>query len=34
MAGIDDSFWLDFAKDSVSKSIDRREQAAGKLDTF
>jgi hypothetical protein len=34
MAGIDRDYWLDFAKDGVSKSIESREKAADKLDTF
>ncbi|MFT3908257.1 MAG: hypothetical protein QM737_02430 [Ferruginibacter sp.] len=34
MAGIDRDYWLDFAKDSISKSIQRREDAATKLDEF
>lgn len=34
MAGIDSDYWLDFAKDGVSKSIENREKAAEKLDTF
>lgn len=34
MAGIDRDYWLDFAKDGISKSIESREKAAEKLDTF
>lgn len=34
MAGIDRDCWLDFAKDGVFKSIESREKAADKLDTF
>jgi hypothetical protein len=34
MAGIDRDYWLDFAKDGVSKGIQSREDAAEKLDTF
>lgn len=34
MAGIDRDYWLDFAKEGVSKSIESREKAADKLDTF
>jgi len=34
MPGIDRDHWLDFAKDNVSKSIQRREDAATKLDDF
>ncbi len=34
MAGIDRDYWLDFAKDGVTKSIESREKAADKLDTF
>jgi len=34
MAGIDRDYWLEFAKDGVSKSIESREKAADKLDTF
>lgn len=34
MAGIDRDYWLDYAKDAVSKSIDSREKAADRLDTF
>ena len=34
MAGIDRDYWLDFAKDGVSKSIESREKAADRLDTF
>jgi hypothetical protein len=34
MAGIDRDYWLDFAKEGVSKSIENREKAADKLDTF
>ncbi len=34
MAGIDRDYWLDFAKDGVSNSIQNREKAAEKLDTF
>jgi len=34
MSAIDRDYWLDFAKDGVSKSIESREQAAEKLDTF
>ncbi len=34
MAGIDRDYWLDFAKEGVSKSIESREKAADKLDSF
>lgn len=34
MAGIDRDYWLDFAKGGVSRSIESREKAADKLDTF
>ena len=34
MSGIDRDYWLDFAKDGVSKSIESREKAADKLDNF
>lgn len=34
MAGIDRDYWLDFAKDGVSKSIGNREKAAERLDSF
>jgi hypothetical protein len=34
MSAIDRDYWLDFAKDGVSKSIENREKAAEKLDTF
>ena len=34
MAGIDRDYWLDFAKDGVSNSIQNREKAAEKIDTF
>ena len=34
MAAIDRDYWLEFAKDGVSKSIINREQAAEKLDNF
>ncbi len=34
MAGIDRDYWLDFAKEGVSNSIQNREKAAEKLDTF
>jgi len=34
MAGIDRDYWLDFAKDGVSNSIQNREKAAEKLDSF
>ncbi|HVZ96608.1 MAG TPA: hypothetical protein VG847_07020 [Chitinophagaceae bacterium] len=34
MAGIDRDYWLDFAKDSVSKSIQARDDAAKSIDTF
>jgi hypothetical protein len=34
MAGIDRDFWLDYAKNEVTKSIESREAAAEKLDTF
>jgi hypothetical protein len=34
MAGIDSDFWLDFAKESVTHSIESLENDAAKLDTF
>ena len=34
MAGIDRDYWLEFAKDGISKSIENREKSADKLDTF
>ncbi|WP_118975954.1 hypothetical protein [Taibaiella koreensis] len=34
MPGIDRDYWLDFAKESVAKSIQSREDAAIKLDDF
>jgi len=34
MAGIDRDYWLDFAKAGVSNSIESREKAADKLDSF
>ncbi len=34
MAGIDRDYWLEYAKDGVSKSIESREKAADRLDTF
>ena len=34
MAGLDRDYWLDFAKEGVSKSIESREKGAEKLDSF
>ena len=34
MAAIDRDYWLDYAKDGISKSIESRDKAAEKLDTF
>jgi|GEM_PF-3554874 hypothetical protein len=34
MAGIDDDFWLEYAKSKVSKSLESRDEAAVKLDSF